>query len=177
MSNWTNQVEAVSSALLRMLCLCLAGSRLTPAAGTISMWNAVRTATSAHKRARVDTWIKYCWDPAHRPEERSIGCVRMIFRCIDDQLIILIQCAQFSGAHVGVGGSAAQRIVLLDEFAILKEQHTLASIRSVPVHHDCPRSAARCHCANADIDLLQILHARRDVNYFLDPNLATANSW
>jgi hypothetical protein len=177
MSNWTNQVEAVSSALLQMLCSCLASSRRTPAAGTISMWNAVRTASAAHKCARVGTWIKYCWDPTHRPEERRFGCVRMIFRCVDDQLIILIQCAQFSGVYVGVGGSTAQRIVLLDEFAILKEPDTLSSIRSVPVHHDCPRSAARCRCASINLDPLQIVHSRRDVNYFLDPNLATANTW
>ena len=38
-----------------------------------------------HKCARVGTWIKYCWDPTHRPEERRFGCVRMIFRCVDDR--------------------------------------------------------------------------------------------
>ena len=32
MSNWTNQVKAVSSALLQMLCSCLASSRLQPPA-------------------------------------------------------------------------------------------------------------------------------------------------
>jgi hypothetical protein len=133
-------------------------------------------ATDSSRRHYLN--VECCANRIYRAQVcKSRNVDQILLDRVDDQLIILIQCAQFSGVHVGVGGSTAQRIVLLDEFAILKDPDTLSSIRSVPVHHDSTRSAARCRCANINLDPLQIVHSRRDVNYFLDPNLATANSW
>lgn len=149
---------------------------LTPSTGTVSMWSAIRTANAVPKSASVDTWIKYSLDPAIRPDVTRLGCVRMICRCGSDKLIVLIQCGQVAAGYADIGGSAARRVVLLDGFDIIEAPSNLASVRCAPIHHDCARSTGPCLRARVN-DAVRILQDGHDVNYFLDPNLVSVNSW
>lgn len=176
MAEWSFQVAALSSAFFTVLASCLASSRQTPCVGTVSTWGAIYTATSVLKSAGVGTWVKYSLDPVRQPADRRLGCIRLICRCGADKLTILIQCARID-ASFQVGGSEARRVILIDEFDIVQEPATLASIRCAPVHHDCPRSIAPCRCERVNPDLLQIVHCPRDVNFFLDQNFASVNTW